>query len=61
LMSTQERISEVAEILANGLMRRKMRHLEKMSHMRKLRADGLDSSPKSSVHGMEPRSQGERP
>jgi len=59
-MDSQERLSEAAEILAAGIMRRRMRHVGKMAHMRKIREAGLDSSPEASVHGHEPEPKGER-
>ena len=59
-MDPQERLSEVADILAAGIMRRKMRHVGKMAHMRKIREAGLDSSLDSSVHGLEPEPKGEK-
>jgi hypothetical protein len=53
LMSADERLTEVAQILAAGLMR--LRQRQHLNDRRRLEKNNLDFSPDRSVHATAPK------
>ena len=60
-MTATERLVEVADILAVGLLRGRLRDVCRSTDSRKNRGDSLDDSADLRPYGHEPESKGERP
>jgi len=60
-MTAAERISEVADILAEGLLRARLRDMRKVISRMRIRDNPLDNSGGIRPHGLEPRTDGEGP
>jgi len=60
-MTAAERITEVADILADGLLRAKLRDMRKAISRRKIRGNTLDKFGGLRPHVLEPQADGESP
>ena len=60
-LGPQERLQEVARILAEGLLRRRLRRLRDMRQRRVSRENSLELLPTSRTHRIEPSREGEAP
>jgi len=60
-LTASERISEVADILADGLLRAKLRDMRKAISRRRIRDNTLDNPGGLRPHGLEPQADGESP
>lgn len=58
-MTLSERMSQVAEILATGILRHKMREINEIKKTRRISVNGLDVFLDKSVHSNNPIPKGE--
>ena len=56
-----DRLAEVADLLALGLLRHKLRRGRKIRRLKKRAENSLDVFAHQSVHGIEPGPDGEKP